>query len=340
MSDLVGRRLGPYELHEVIAHGGMATVYKARQPSLERWVAVKVLTSPDDPEFVAWFQGEAQLLARLHHPDIVPLYDYGEQDGQRYQVLEYLEGGRSLAALTGTPMAPADALALVVLLLAALGYLHERGIVHCGVKPGNVLLPSPTWPVLTDFSIVRLLDGQRALYPAREGMIIGTAAYMAPEQAFNLPVDARTDLYATGVVLYQLLTGRAPFGAATPAATRAAGQRAADGAAEPDPELPAEVEAVLLRALAKPPEQRYQTAEEMTQAVQEALASRQRTAGAGSMGARAAAYAAGVRAFTEGRFDEVIVRLSPLAASDPGYEDVDQLLAAARAFLNMQPPIT
>jgi len=340
MSDLVDRRLGQYELREVIQRGGMSTVYKAYQPSLQRWVAVKVLAHPGDPEFISRFQLEARSIAQLQHPNVVSIYDYGEQDGQLYLVMQYVEDGRTLADLTGEPMAPVRALPLVALLLAGLGYAHRRGIVHRDIKPSNVLLPSPAWPVLSDFGIVRLLLDDQAPRLTREGLIIGTAAYMAPEQAHGLPVDARTDLYATGAVLYELITGRVPFDATTPVA--ALMQHAYEPPPPPrelTPDLPVEVEAMLLHALAKAPEDRYQTAEEMTEAIQEALASLQRIPSVGPPEPQAAAYAAGVRAFAEGRFDEVVARLSPLADTDPGYEDVDELLEAARASLDAQPRI-
>jgi serine/threonine-protein kinase len=217
VSDLVGRRLGRYELREVVGRGGMATVYKAYQPSLDRLVAVKVLAYPGDPEFAARFQREARSIAALEHPNIVRVHDYGEQDGQAYLVVQYVEDGRTLVDLLGAPTPPLEALELVGHVLAGLGYAHARGVIHRDVKPSNILLASPTWPMLADFGIAKLLADEAAKLTLT-GLVVGTAAYMAPEQALRLPVDARTDLYAVGVVLYELLTGRVPFEADTPVA--------------------------------------------------------------------------------------------------------------------------
>ena len=333
MSDLVGRQLGQYQLRELVRQGGMATVYKAHQPSLDRWVAVKVLDRPDDPQFVARFEAEARAIARFQHPNIVPVHDFGEQDGHLYLVVTYVEDGRSLADHTGRPMAPARALGLGVHLLAGLGYAHARGVVHRDVKPANVLLPTPDWPMLADFGIAKLLlEGGEGL--TQQGMVVGTAAYMAPEQAFGLQVDARTDLYAVGVVLYELLTGRVPFEDETPMMVL---MKQAYEPAEParavNPDIPVEVDRLLMKTLAKEPEDRFQDAEAMTEAIRAAL---------GELPARpgpdqrqgdplAVAYGAGVAAYSAGRWAEAIEHLRPVAAADPDYEDVEALLESAVA---------
>ena len=382
MSDLVGRELGQYQLREMVRRGGMATVYKGFQPSLERWVAVKVLTHTGDPTFLSRFRLEARSIARLQHPNIVPIHDYGEADGQVYLVVAYVEDGRSLADEIGTPMPVARALELGALLLAGLGYAHERGLVHRDVKPANVLLPTPNWPMLADFGIAKLLLGGGAGL-TQTGLVVGTPAYMAPEQAFGLPVDPRTDLYAAGLVLYELLTGRVPFEADTPAA--ALMKQAYEPPPSPrtlNPELPVEVERVLLKALAKDPNERYQDAEAMARAIRAAagglpvraapvakppatgmpaaeapgqVAWAGATAGetvpvagepVGEMAvepaagpvtdAMAAAYAAGVAAYSTGRWDEAVERFTALAEADPDYEDVEELLESARATLERE----
>src|SRR5919199_6886362 len=272
MIDLSNAQLGQYQLIEVIARGGMSTVYKAYQPSLDRLVAVKVMARAGDPQFVARFEREARSIARLQHPNIVAIYDYGEQDGQVYLAVQYVENGRTLADLLGGPMEPTRACELLLQLLAALGYAHERGVIHRDVKPGNVLMPTPVWPMLADFGIAKVLLEQDGRQLTQAGLVVGTAAYMAPEQAFGLPVDARTDLYAAGVVLYEMLTGRVPFQADTPAAMLL------QHAYEPppslgavNPALPPQVEEVVARALAKDPADRYANAGEMATELRAAL---------------------------------------------------------------------
>jgi len=330
MSDLVGRRLGQYELRGVIQRGGMSTVYKAWQPSLDRWVAVKVLAHPGAPEFLARFQREARSIAQLQHPNIVPIYDYGEQDGQPYLVVQYVEDGRTLADLLIAPIEPVRAIGLATHLLSGLGFAHERGLVHRDVKPGNVLMPSPTWPMLADFGIAKLLLETGGGQLTQQGLVVGTAAYMAPEQAHGLPVDARTDLYAVGVVLYEMLTGRVPFDADSPAA--ALMRQAYEPPPPPrklNPDMPVELERIVLRALAKRPGDRYGSAAEMVAALQEALDGLRSPAPSAQGDPLAGKYAEGVRAFSGEHWDEAVERLSGLAAYDPGYEDVEVLLDAA-----------
>ncbi len=271
MRNLAGRRLGPYELHDVVGRGGMATVYKAYQPSLDRIVAVKVMADKGDAGFAKRFAREAWLIAKLEHRNIVPVYDYGEQHGMVYLVLQYVPGGRTLARLTGSAMAPERAVALLTGLLAALEYAHDRGLIHRDVKPSNVLLREPEWPLLADFGIARLLAPGAATL-TRDGTVIGTAAYMAPEQALGEGVDARTDLYATAVVAYELLTGQVPFSADMPALLLAqVVSRAVPPARSVNPAVPPTLDLVLSRALAKDPAERYQRASELAAAFQESL---------------------------------------------------------------------
>jgi serine/threonine protein kinase len=333
MSELVGRQLGQYQLRELVRQGGMATVYKAHQPSLDRWVAVKVLDRPDDPQFVARFGAEARAIARFQHPNIIPVHDYGEQDGHLYLVVTYVEDGRSLSDMVGDPMPPARALGLGIHLLAGLGYAHERGVVHRDIKPANVLLPTPDWPMLADFGIAKLLlEGGEGL--TQTGMVVGTAAYMAPEQAFGLKVDQRTDLYAVGVVLYELVTGRVPFDDETPMMVlMKQAYEPPEPARSVNPDLPVEVDHLLTRALAKEPGERFQSAEEMTLAIRTALGELPARPApvAGPPDPLAAAYGAGVAAYSAGRWAEAIEHLAPIAAADPDYEDVEALLESAIA---------
>ncbi len=336
MTDLTGQRLGQYELREVIRRGGMATVYKAHQPSLDRWVAVKVLERSGDPQFVARFRREARAVAQLLHPNIVPVFDYGEEDDRPYLVIQYVEGGQTLGDLMGEALEPALSIQLLLHLLEALGYAHERGIVHRDLKPGNVLMPTPIWPMLSDFGIVKLLLENNQTQLTQQGLIVGTAAYMAPEQAFGLPVDARTDLYAAGVVLYELTCGQVPFDADTPVSVLM--KQAYEPPPPPrscNPDLPAELEGILLRALAKPPEDRYPTAADMAADLQQVLADLEPLP-AGQrdqdpLDSLPGVYARGVEAFAAGRWEEAIDQLTKVTTYDPGYEDAESLLATAVA---------
>jgi eukaryotic-like serine/threonine-protein kinase len=266
MIDLIGTHLGQYELVEVIGRGGMATVYKAYQPSLDRFVAVKVMVHTQDPQFAARFKREARAIAHLQHHNILPIYDYGEQGNLLYLVLQYVENSVTLQAMMDRPMAPVAALSVICHVLNALDYAHAHGVIHRDIKPANILMPSPEWPMLADFGIAKLMNENQRL--TMSGLIIGTAAYMTPEQATGHPVDARTDVYLTGVVLYEVLTGRVPFESDTPLAVLV------KHVYEPPPsprslnrELPEEIEAPLLRALAKNPNERYQSAAEMAEAL-------------------------------------------------------------------------
>jgi hypothetical protein len=333
MSDLAGRSLGQYELRELVRHGGMASVYKGYQASLDRWVAVKVLDTPHDATFIARFEAEARAIARFQHQNIIPVHDFGKEDGYLYLVVTYVEDGRCLADLIGEPMAPDRALRYGQHLLAGLAYAHEKGVVHRDIKPANVLLPSPDWPMLADFGIAKLLLGEgRDL--TQQGMVLGTAAYMAPEQAFGLPVDQRTDLYSLGVVLYELVTGRVPFDAETPVMVL---MKQAYEPPEPpraiNPDVPIEVEQFLLQALAKDPGDRFQSADAMAAAITATLARlepQEEQPVAGVTGdPLAGAYAAGVTAFTEGRWSDAVEHLAVVQDTDPDYEDVEALLQAA-----------
>ncbi|HEY0602577.1 MAG TPA: serine/threonine-protein kinase [Herpetosiphonaceae bacterium] len=278
MQNLSNTSLGQYQLSEVIGRGRMSTVYKAYQPSLHRFVAIKVFQNLDLLG-AARFEREAQVVARLHHPNILPIFDYGQQGDLRYFVTQYIESSVTLSDLLAQGRSePIAALTMIRHLLAGLAYAHAHGVIHRDIKPSNILLPAPSWPLLADFGIAKLLDDLRRLTPP--GQTVGTAAYMAPELARGLPVDARADLYSVGVVLYELLTGRAPFEASTPAAML----NLHIHAAPPSPrrlnqDLPAEVETVLLRALAKDPNDRYQSAGEMAQDLERVAAhlERQRT---------------------------------------------------------------
>jgi predicted Ser/Thr protein kinase len=259
-------RLGSVRILEEIGSGEMGTVYKAYQSSLKRYVAVKVLARDAKREgFQQRFEQEAQALARLRHANILSIHGFDQEGERAYIVMDYVSGG-TLANLISDGMPLRDAIDIAVQIGDALHYAHQRGIVHRDVKPTNVLIDEDGRPLLTDFGLVKLLTAPEPLTEPGVGM--GTAAYMAPEQASGKDVDERSDVYALGIVLYEMVTGRLPF-------------EAEDGITvvlqklkEPPPppsrfntDLPAEMEQVILKAIARLPEGRYQSALEMTEAL-------------------------------------------------------------------------
>lgn len=271
MDKLVRTYLGQYWIVEIIGQGSTSTVYKAYQTALDRYVAVKVLFRHLNPQFTSRFKREAQAVARLQHPNILPIYDFAQQDELYYFVTQYVEGNATLAdMLARAPLKPLAALQQTRLILAALNYAHERGIIHRDIKPSNILMPRPDWPLLADFGIARITDDNQRLTPT--GHTVGTVAYMAPERATDQPADVRTDLYAVGVVLYEMVTGRVPFDAVTPLAVLM--QHVHQPPPPPRtlaPDLPTLVETIILCALEKNPDQRYQSAAEMSDDVQRAI---------------------------------------------------------------------
>ncbi len=272
MDSLIGRTVGPYQILEELGRGGMAVVYKAWQPSLERTIALKVLPEyfRHDPQLVARFQREARAAAHLEHPNIVHIIDTGVADGLPYIAMEYLEGGSLRDRLAQGALAPAAALALVEQIASALDHAHSRGLIHRDVKPANILFTADGRPKVADFGIARVAEGTRL---TQTGTLMGTPEYMAPEQAEGQPVDHRADLYALGVLLYQALTGRVPFHSTTPHATlHAVIYEPPPPPRQLNPALPQAVENVVLKALSKRPEARFQRGEDMVSSLRAALA--------------------------------------------------------------------
>ena len=263
-----------YEIHRLIARGGMAQVYLARDRTLDRPVAVKELVPEfaTDPAFVERFRREATSAAQLTHPNIVSVYDWGTQDGTYFIVMEYVDGP-SLSQLIRRDGAlhPRRAAEIAAEVASALGFAHSRDVVHRDVKPGNVLLTSSGQAKVADFGIARAMssaDGELT----QTGSVMGTATYFSPEQAQGLPVDARADLYSLGVVLYEMVTGRAPFTGDTPLAI--AYKHVQDQPPRPStvsPGVPVGLEAIILKLLAKQPADRYVDAESLRSDLQRFL---------------------------------------------------------------------
>jgi serine/threonine-protein kinase len=264
MSNWTGQTIGGYQIAEEVGKGGMAIVYRAYQAQLERWVAVKILqaTEASGTEFLDRFRREARAIAVLRHPNILTIYDYGEERGIAYIVMEYVSGGTLKDHLTGQPMEWPDVATLVIPVGRALAYAHMQRIVHRDVKPANVLMPRPNWPLLGDFGLVKLVGHQRGI--TRPGISIGTPAYFSPEQAAGGEVDHRSDIYGLGVMLYELLTGRLPFEADSPVEMMF--RRLREPPAPPrrfNPRITHQLETIILQALARDPAERYSTMDEL-----------------------------------------------------------------------------
>lgn len=280
--DLTGKTLGSYRVLEALGRGGMAEVYKGYHSLLDRYVAIKVLHAHfmADPQFVERFQREAATVARLRHPNIVQVHDFGIQDAITYMVMEYVEGVTLKERLTalraaGDTLPIEEAAAIARQVAAALDHAHAHGLVHRDVKPANILLrsdrsgPTAVNAILTDFGIAKMLEGVQFTVT---GMSMGTPDYMAPEQVHGEPVGPFTDVYALGIVLFEMLTNVLPFSADTPVAVLL--KQIGEEPPSPRlivPALPEAIDAVVRRALAKAPRARYATAGEFAQAIDQAL---------------------------------------------------------------------
>jgi serine/threonine protein kinase len=270
--ELVGQKLGQYEIRELIGEGGMARVYRAFQPNLEREVAIKALTTQvddvRDQDLVRRFDGEAKLVARLSHPHIVPVHDFGEDNGWAYIVMEFIPSGTVRERLRkaesiGARIALPWALNVAEQAAQALDFAHSHGVVHRDVKPGNMLMRTADHMLLTDFGVATILASSKAF--SRSGSTAGTPQYMAPEQGRQGgQVDGRTDIYSLGVVLFQCVTGRLPFSAEN--AVGVIMKHMSEPLPSPlrlVPDLPPQVDYVIRRAMEKEPERRYQRAADM-----------------------------------------------------------------------------
>ena len=253
-----------YELTHLVARGGMAEVYRARDRLLDRAVALKVLF-PElsvDRAFVERFRREAQNAAKLSHPNIVPVFDWGEDAGSYFIVMEYIDG-RALSAVLreSGPLEPVRAADIAAQVAAGLASAHRHGVVHRDMKPGNVLITDDGQVKVTDFGIARAVNTEESL--TQTGAVMGTATYFSPEQAEGIGVDARTDIYSLGVVLFEMLVGRPHFLGDSPVSV--ASKHVRDIPPMPRELLetiPVEIEAVTMKAMAKQPDQRYDDADD------------------------------------------------------------------------------
>jgi hypothetical protein len=275
---LIGKTIDKYQIVEHLGRGGMAEVFKAYQPTLDRYVAIKLMHSflADDPDFLGRFQREAKAVASLRHPNIVRVYDFDVADGLYYMVMEFIDGHTLKARLVELAAARdllprEEALHISAAVASALAYAHRRDMVHRDIKPANVMINSDGQVILTDFGIAKILSGPQF---TASGAMLGTPAYMSPEQGLGEPGDARSDIYALGVMLFQMVTGQLPFDADTPLAIVL--KHVNDPLPIPsqiNPSLPAEIERVILKAMAKDPDHRFQTAEEFIEHLDRSKAS-------------------------------------------------------------------
>lgn len=268
-----GETVGPYRIIEQLGSGGMATVFKAYHPALDRYVAIKILhpVFKADPQFFERFKREARIVANLEHANIIPVYDFNEHQGEPYLVMRYVEGDTLKAHMQGRPMAPPQILGLMRPVCQALAYAHRQGVLHRDIKPSNVMISKDGSVFLSDFGLARMVQvGESTL---SQDMMVGTPQYISPEQAQGISnLDGRTDIYSLGVVLFEMLTGRVPFNADTPFAT------VHDHIYSPlplpsaiNPNINPAAERLLLKALAKEPDDRFATADELLEALEKTL---------------------------------------------------------------------
>ena len=275
MDPFVGQTVGQYVVESLIGRGGMASVYKAYQPSISRYVAIKVLSDnyAKDSTFLRRFEGEAKAVAALEHPHILPVYDFGFHNGLPYMVMRYIDGG-TLAELVADnqPLSYAQIVTMVAGVADALDYAHSQGIVHRDIKPSNIMIDQHGEVLLADFGLAKVLTMSEKSRLTRAGTVVGTASYMSPEQAADEPLDGRSDIYSLGIVLFELLTGYIPFDADTVVAIALKQiNEPTPSLREINPEIPEAFEQIVFKAMEKWPDDRYQTAAQMRQDLEEAL---------------------------------------------------------------------
>lgn len=211
MALTAGQHIGQYEIRDKLGEGGMGAVYRAEQSAIGRSVAIKVLSTnfADDPESLDRFKREVDIIAQLEHPHVLPVYDFGQIDGSPYIVMRFMGGGSLLDRLRAGSVTPEQVLRLLDHIAEALDYAHAHDVIHRDLKPANVLIDEAGNAYLADFGLAKTMEGTRDL--TRTGSILGTPAYMSPEQARGEKLDRRSDVYSFGVLAYQALSGQLPF---------------------------------------------------------------------------------------------------------------------------------
>lgn len=265
MSFKPGDNVGPYQVIEQLGHGGMASVFKAYHAALDRYVALKVLHQAfnEDSTFINRFQREAKVVAKLEHPNIVPVYDFAEHEGRPFLVMKFIEGDTLKARMSAGPLTAKEIEQVVETVGSAVGYAHRQGVLHRDIKPSNVLISNENIMYLADFGLARIAQAGESTLSADS--IMGTPQYISPEQAMGKKdLDGKTDVYSFGVMIYEMVVGQVPFNADTPFSI------IHDHIYTPlplpksvNPNVPDAVQRVLLKALAKNREDRYATVEEL-----------------------------------------------------------------------------
>jgi serine/threonine protein kinase len=335
---LEGQRLGQYEIVERIGRGGMALVYMAYHPALRRQVAIKVLPTYflHDEDFLARFEQEAALAAQLDHPHILPIYDFGQAGEIPYIVMPLIAGGTLADRLkSGLPLA--QVIPIFRDLLGAVEYAHSRGVVHRDLKPANVLMRGSNWPLLADFGIARIAEPSLRL--TSPGTVAGTPEYMSPQQCQGQTVDQRADLYAMGVILFEMLTGRVPYHGADPLEVMFRHRYGeVPSARDFNAALPPVWDEVLGRALAKEPEERYPTAQALAEAFEAAWRQTMREgspAFSSDPSDPAVLYETALTAMAQGEWQHVISLCGQILAVEPGHAQAMHLIAQAREGLTV-----
>jgi serine/threonine protein kinase len=276
MSDLVGKTIGRYRILARLGRGGLAEVYKAYQPGLDRYVSIKVLHSHfrDDDDLMRRFEREALIISRLRHPNIVPVYDFDREGDLYFMAMEYIDGPTLKDEMkarksANQPFSLEEIARIFMALCSAIEYAHNRQMVHRDLKPSNVMINQEGQVVLTDFGIARVIGGTQH---TPIGATVGTPAYMSPEQCQGQRGDERSDIYSLGVILYEMATGTVPYDAETPFAIVIKHiSEPLPVPTEVNPNIPESVERVILKAMSKNPNDRYQTPLEMAEALREAV---------------------------------------------------------------------
>jgi serine/threonine protein kinase len=266
-----GAYIGPYRVLEQLGQGGMATVFKAYHTALDRCVALKVLHPVflEDKNFLARFEREAKLIARLEHVHIVPVYDFSNHEGQPYLVMKFIEGETLKARLAQGPLSAHETLEIVVAVGSALSYAHRQGILHRDIKPANIIIDKDSSIYLADFGLARIAETGGSTLTG--DMIVGTPQYISPEQAMGISnLDEGTDIYSFGVMLYEMVVGRVPFDADTPfTVIQDQIYAALPLPSVINPQVSFELESILLKALAKQRSDRYATVKDLVEAFRE-----------------------------------------------------------------------